>query len=180
MKMPIPPIHETPEDLKALLSAEHDAHRHQRLQALYLLQTQQARTRRQVAQLLGVSRDPVGRWLAAYATGGILQMLTIAKAPGKTPLLSPEVQQALRERLAHLDGFASDKAVWQWLRQDYGLSIAYKTVHKFVRYTLQAKLKVPLKSHIKKSRSCGDISGEFFKPPAGETHRRTVSVTTSA
>jgi transposase len=151
MKTPLPPIRETPEELKALLSAEHDAQKHQRLQALYLLQTQQARTRRQVAHLLGVSRDTVGRWLAVYAAGGLLQMLTIAKAPGKTPLLSPEVQQALRQRLAHPDGFASYKAVWQWLRQEYGLAIAYKTVHKFVRYTLRAKLKVPRQSHIKKS-----------------------------
>jgi DNA-binding transcriptional regulator LsrR (DeoR family) len=65
MKTPLPPIRETPEELKALLSAEHDAQNHQRVQALYLLQTQQARTRRQVAHLLGVSRDTVGRWLAA-------------------------------------------------------------------------------------------------------------------
>lgn len=150
MKTPLPPIRETPEELKALLSAEHDAQKHQRLQALYLLQTQQARTRRQVAHQLGVSRDTVGRWLAAYATGGLLQMLTIAKAPGKTSLLAPEVQQALRHRLAHPDSFASYKAIWQWLRQEYGLAIAYKTVHKFVRYTLRAKLKVPRKSHIKK------------------------------
>jgi transposase len=150
MKMPIPPIHETPVELKALLSAEHDAQTHQRVQALDLLQTQQARTRRQVAHQLGVSRDTVGRWLAAYATGGLLQMLTIARAPGKTSLLSPEVPQALRQRLAQPNGFASDKAIWQWLRQEYGLAIAYKTVHKFVRYTLHAKLKVPPKSHIKK------------------------------
>ena len=77
-------------------------------------------------------------------------MLTIAKAPGKVPLLAPAMQQALRDRLTQPHGFASYKAIWQWLRQEYGLSIAYKTVHKFVRYTLRAKLKVPRKSPIKK------------------------------
>jgi transposase len=151
MKTPIPPIHETPEVLKGLLIAERDAQKHQRLQALYLLQTQQAHTRRQVAHLLGVNRDTVGRWLAAYAAGGIPQMLTVTKAPGKVPLLTPAMQQALRDRLTQPQGFASYKALWQWLRQEYGLSIAYKTVHKFVRYTLRAKLKVPRKSHIKQS-----------------------------
>jgi transposase len=150
MKTPIPPIHETPAELKALLTAERDAQKHQRLQALYLLQTQQARTRRQVARLLGVNRDTVGRWLAAYASGGLPQMLTIAKAPGKVPLLSPAMQQALRDRLSQPHGAASYKAIWQWLRQAYGVPLAYKTVHKFVRYTLRAKLKVPRKSHIKK------------------------------
>lgn len=132
MKTPIPPIHDTPEDLKERLTAERDARKHQRLQALYLLQTQQARTRRQVAHRRGVNRDTVGRWLAAYASGGIPQMLTTA----------PALQQALRDRLTQPHGFASYKAIWQWLRPAYGLSMAYNTVHKFVRYTLQAKLKV--------------------------------------
>src|SRR5919109_984611 len=150
MKTPIPPIHETPEELKELLTAERDAQKYQRLQALYLLQTRQARTRRQVAHLLGVHRETVGRWLAAYATGGLPQMLTIAKATGKVPLLSPALQQALRDRLSQPHGFASYKAIWQWLRQDYGVPVASKTVHKFVRYTLRAKLKVPRKSHKKK------------------------------
>jgi DNA-binding transcriptional regulator LsrR (DeoR family) len=65
MKTPLPPIHETPAALKDLLTAERDAQQYQRLQALYLLQTQQAHTRRQVAHLLGVHRETVGRWLAA-------------------------------------------------------------------------------------------------------------------
>jgi transposase len=94
MKTPIPPIHETAEELRRLLHAERDAQQQQRLQALYLLQTQQARTRRQVAQLLGVNRDAVGRWRAAYAHGGIPQLLTVAKASGKPPLVSEAMRQA--------------------------------------------------------------------------------------
>ena len=150
MKKPMSAINETPEALQRLLHTESDVQRHQRLQTLYLVQTQQARTRRQVARLLGVSRNTVGRWLAAYEAGGLARMLTIAKAPGTAPRLSPAIRQALRERLAQPDGFASYKAIWQWLQHEYGLSIAYKTVHKLVRYHLHAKLKVPRKSHIKK------------------------------
>jgi transposase len=150
MKKPLPPIHETPTELQQLRRATRDAQQQQRVQALSLLRTQQARTRLQVARLLGVNRDTVGRWLVAYTQGGIPQLLAIAKAPGKPPLLSEAMRQALRERLAQPQGVASDKAIWQWLRQEYGLSIAYKTVHRFVRYTLRAKLKVPRKSHLKK------------------------------
>jgi transposase len=150
MKTPMPSIHETPAELKALLADERDAQKHQRLQALYLLQTQQARTRRRVAQLLGVNRDAVGRWLTAYARGGIPQLLTIAQAPGKRPLVSEALQQALRGRLAQPRGFGSYTAIRHWLRQECGVPIAYKTVHKLVRYTLRAKLKVPRRSHIKK------------------------------
>ena len=150
MKTPMPPIHETPEGLKALLTAEGEAQNSQRLQALSRLQTQQARTRRQVAHPLGVHRETVGRWLAAYATGGLPRRLTIAQAPGQGPLLSPAMPQALRDRLSQPQGLASDQAIWQGLRHGYGLSIAYNTVHNFVRYTLRAKLQVPRKSQIKK------------------------------
>jgi transposase len=149
MKPPGPRITHPPEELKRLLTAETDGQKHQRRPALYLLQTQQARTRQQVAQRLGGHRHTVRRWLAAYARGGIPQLLTIAKAPGKSPLLSEAAQQALRERLAQPQGFASDKAIWQWLRQEYPVPIAYKTVHKLVRYRRHAKLKVPRKAHLK-------------------------------
>jgi hypothetical protein len=46
MKTPMPPIQETPEGLSALLTTDREAHKHQHLQALYLLQTQQARSSR--------------------------------------------------------------------------------------------------------------------------------------
>src|SRR5919197_3952405 len=171
MKTPIPPIHETPEELKGLLKTERDVQKQQRLQALYFLQSQQVRTRRQVARLLGISRNTVGRWLAAYESGGLPQLLTIGKAPGKVPLLSSVMQQALRDRLAQSPGFASYKAIWQWLRQEYGLPIAYKTVHRFVRYQLRAKLKVPRPLHIKKRGARPAVSGESVRTPAGNAAR---------
>jgi hypothetical protein len=34
MKTPIPPIQETPEELRALLTTDHEAHKHEHLQAL--------------------------------------------------------------------------------------------------------------------------------------------------
>jgi transposase len=149
MKMPMPPIHETIAELPQLLKAEREAQKHQRLPALYRLPTQQARTRRQVARLLGVHRDTVGRWLAADAPGGIPQMLTLGQAPGTPPLLAEAIRPALRDRLAQPEGVASYQAIWQWLRQAYGLAIAYKTVPRLVRYTLRAKLQVPRKAHRK-------------------------------
>jgi predicted ArsR family transcriptional regulator len=61
MKQPVPRITQPPEERKRLLTAETDVQKHQRLQALYLLQTQQARTRQQVAPVLGVHRHTVRR-----------------------------------------------------------------------------------------------------------------------
>jgi transposase len=148
MKKAIPLIQETPEELRGLIKTEHDGQKRQRLQALYLLQTQQARTRQQVAALLGVHRHTVGHWLAAYAHGGLRQLVTLAKVPGKVPLVPPAVREALQARLTQPQGFASDQAIWEWLQQEQGLQLAYNTVHKLVRYTLRAKLKVPRASPI--------------------------------
>ena len=150
MKKAIPPIQETPEALKDLIRRQHDGQRRQRLHALYLVQTQQAHTRQQVAKLRGVHRTTVGHWLAAYERGGVRQLLTLAKAPGKVSRIPPAVREALQARLAQPQGFASYKAIWAWLQQEHGLDVAYNTVHKLVRYTLRAKLKVPRPSQIKK------------------------------
>ncbi len=150
MKTPLPAIDATPEERKRLLMVERDGHKYQRLQALSLLQTQQARTRRQVARLLGVSRNPVGRWLAAYESGGVTRMITLAKAPGKVPHVPHTVQEPLRQRLAQPEGLASYKAIRQWLPQEYGVQLASKTVHRLVRYKWRATLKVPRRSQRKK------------------------------
>jgi hypothetical protein len=83
--------------------------------------------------VLGSSRHTVGRWLAAYERGGLPQLFTIGKAPGNVPLVSPALQPALRDRVAPPQGLASYTALWPWLRQEYGLPMADKTVPRFVR-----------------------------------------------
>ena len=118
MTKPLPALNETPEARQRRLHTESDVPRQQRVQTLSLVQTQQARTRRQVARLLRVSRHTVGRWLAAYEAGGGARMLTIAKAPGTAPLLPPAIRQALRACLAQAGGCASDTAIWQWLQHE--------------------------------------------------------------
>ncbi len=65
MKPPVPQIPELPAELNRLLTTETEVQKHQRWQALSLFRTRPARTRPQVAQLLGVQRHTVRRWLAA-------------------------------------------------------------------------------------------------------------------
>ena len=150
MNKKIPAIHESPEHLLQLMREAQDGFRKQRLNALYLLQSQQANTRQDVAAVLGVHRDTVGRWLKAYEEGGLSGLLTKGKAKGKTPLLPAEVQADLKERLQSPAGFKSYKEIQQFIQDEYGINISYKTVHKLVHYKWKAKLKVPRKSHKKK------------------------------
>ncbi len=67
----LPEIRETEKELKELLNKGKDYRIKQRLQALYLLRTSQAKTRLEVSRILGVNRDTVGRWLCSYDKGGV-------------------------------------------------------------------------------------------------------------
>jgi hypothetical protein len=73
------------------------------------------KTRLAVAELLGVHRHSVGTWLELYEQGGLDRLLTIKKAPGKKPLASPEVVEALKERLHHPEGFRADGEIQAYL-----------------------------------------------------------------
>src|ERR671930_1032048 len=115
MKRKLPHIDHSREELHQLLKAERDVQKRQRLQALYLLASRQAKTRLAVAELLGVHRHSVGTWLELYEQGGLEGLLTIKKAPGKKPLASPDVVAALQERLHHPKGLgpmARSKPTW--------------------------------------------------------------------
>ena len=58
----------------------------------------------------------------------------------------------LKARLATATGFASYLDVQQWLREEFGLAVPYKTLHGMVHYQLKAKLKRPRPHHAKKPR----------------------------
>jgi transposase len=152
MNAAIPPIYESAEDLKQLLNQERQSDKQQRLHALYLLASGQARYRTQVAALLGVSRGTIGRWLASYAEGGLAALLDVYIPAGKASPLSPAQLTQLEAALERPNGFASYGAVQQWIATELGVTMGYHAVHKLVRYKLRAKLKVPRPSHIKKRR----------------------------
>ena len=96
---------------------------------LYLLASQQVTTRQDVAQLLGISRNTVGRWLSAYANGGVDALLDIYIPPGKQPSLSADVLASLEQALQRPEGFASYEALRQWLKQTHQIEVKYKTLY---------------------------------------------------
>jgi hypothetical protein len=78
-------------------------------------------------------------------------MLTLQTHSNRAPALPAPVRQALARKLQDPRGFGTYGEVQQWLRQQHGVSVKYKTVHRLVRYQLKAKLKVPRASHGKKT-----------------------------
>ncbi len=150
MRKAIPPIAERVPDLKQRLQREHDGRKKPRLQMLYLLASEGAHTRQDVAQLLGVSRNTIGRWLALYETGGVAALLRISKPAGKHPSLAPEVLASIEQALRQPSGFGSYEELRQWVERTHQIQVKYKTLYTIVRTRFNAKLKVPRPSHIKK------------------------------
>ena len=153
MKKPLPDIHEEASMLKKRLHQEKDARKTQRLHALYLAKSGQLTTRQEIAAYLGVHRNTVSRWFTSYASSGLEELLTITQPtpPTGQRSLSPEVLAGLKQKLSTPEGWRSYGAIQQWLADEYGLQINYFTLYRIVRRDLKAKLKVPRKSHIKKT-----------------------------
>lgn len=151
MRKPVPPIHESADQLKHAYLHEQRPARRQRLHALYLFASGQVRYRTEAAQLLGVDRNTLAAWLDIYQHGGLAALLDVYIPAGKPKPLTPEQLTQLQQALAQPQGFASYGAIQCWIAATFGVPLTYNAVHKLVRYTLRAKLKVPRPSHIKKT-----------------------------
>ncbi len=92
-----------------------------------------------------MSRDEstVYRWLKRYRQGGLSNLLSVKTPPGKKSKIDAQEMNQLKERLSQPQGFKSYGEIQEWLNQELGIDLAYKSVHKIVRYKLKAKPKVP-------------------------------------
>jgi transposase len=151
MRNAIPFISEHAAELRQHLRHAHDGHKKPRLQRLYVLASGQAHTRQEVAHLLGVHRNTMGRWWARYAAGGLHALLATYVPAGKPVSLAPAVLASLEQALRRPEGFASYAALRQWIRQAHGVEVKYKTLYALVRRRFRAQPKVPRPSHTKKS-----------------------------
>lgn len=150
MRHPVPTIAESADELKAHLSQERHPAKRTRLHALYLLASAHAHSRQEVAALLGIDRNTVGRWLTTYRHGGLSALVAVYVPAGKRKPLTPAQLDRLQQALAQPHGFASFGAIQHWIAAEFGVQLSYNATRKLVRYKLGAKLKVPRPSHQKK------------------------------
>jgi transposase len=153
MNKALPEIVESVETLKERLRQETRSRQKQRLQALYLLKSGQAKSRTKVGELLGVSRRTVGEWLERYEKEGYERLLQLDTHTNRAYSLTVEQEERLKRKLSEPDGFPSYGAIQAWIHKTFGLSLTYDTARQIVRYRLGAKLKVARKSHTKKPPS---------------------------
>jgi hypothetical protein len=166
----MPEIRESAEELRSLMKQERHPQAHQRLHALSVVASAQARSRCAVASLLGVHRDTIGAWFALYEAGGRERVLDRSVSPGKASPVPPAVLEALRKRLDDDEGFASYGAIQGWLAAQHGVQMQYGAVHHLVAYQLKARPTVVRPRHRNKacSRSC-------VQSPCGRAHPRCRS-----
>ena len=135
-------IAESTEELKQLLRLQKNASDKERVQLLYLLKSEQAKTVQAAAELLGRHRVTVQEWLRLYRKGGLAELLTHNPRLGRQHSIPKWAQDALSKRLQQQDGFNSYGEICQWLESQLGIVSPYKTVHQLVQYRLKASPKV--------------------------------------
>jgi transposase len=152
-------INESEAKLKTLLQQSHNLKDKERLQTLYLLKAKQLNIK-EVAQVVGKHRGTIHRWLSKYSQGGIDALMSFKYSSGRKAKLPRWAMNALKKHLQQSQGFKSYRQIQQWLSESLGLEVQYATVHRIVRYQLQAKLKVPRTKNPKQDRQKFD---EFKK-----------------
>lgn len=99
-------------------------------------------------------------------------MLEIKTPPEKQSLVPSTVINQLHQKLTQPQGFKSYTQIQEWLSQEYQVAVAYKTLHKIVRYKLKAKLKVPRP----RSANTKPEVQEAFKKTPGNNYSAVASL----
>lgn len=136
-------IAESAEYLQKSLDKARTVSQKEKLQLLYWLKSGAVKQHQELAARLERNPSTISRWLQKYRQGGLCALLEVKTSPGKPCEINGEMLQRLQERLKQPQGFKSYIEIEQWLQQEFGKVVKYKTVHKTVRYRLKAKLKVP-------------------------------------
>lgn len=152
MNKALPKIKETAEEIKERLKNETGVKRQNRLQALYLIVTKQAKSRSQVSKILGFNRNTISEWFSLYENQGLEKMLEIHKSVGAKAKISEAAIDEIKAILATEKGFRTYKEIHRMVVKKHQIAVGYSAVHNLVRYQLKAKAKSPRPSNPKKTQ----------------------------
>lgn len=172
MRTALPPNTDQTDALKPRLPREHDGQTKPRLQRLSLLASGQAHTCQDVAYLLGLHRQTLGRWWVIYAAGGLDAWLATDVPAGQPVSRALAVLASLEQALHGREGCASYEARRQGVRQTHGVAVKAKTLYGIVRTRFRAKLTVPRPSHTPKAGGHPGVPGPLSGAPAARQPSR--------
>ena len=153
MRRALPKIRESLEELRAQLRHAREAETKRRLHLLVLLLEGTVCDRQQAAAYLAVHRNTVGEWLSRYERGGLVGLLHRDQRGARVGqrLLSVPAWEALQARLRCPEGFGGYGEIQRWLAKEWGVELAYHSVHRLVHRRLGASPKRPRPVHPKKT-----------------------------
>jgi transposase len=150
MRKKMPTITESAAELVRCMQDEPDGKKRQRLHALSLVASGQARYRTEVAATLRVHRQSVAAWFAAYTAGGLEQALRDhVPTPPRNRRLTETALSALTAPWQTPTGFPRSGHIRTWLAEQQQVQLSYARVYALVRGELRAKPKRPRPSHEK-------------------------------
>jgi transposase len=114
-----------------------------KVQMLYLFQSKQVETVREISSILGKSETTIHRWLFQYKEGGIENLLKNRQVFGRPKKFSVEVAALVQQELRDPEGFSSYKEVHLWLWLIKEIPSSYQAVYSLVKGELKSKLKIP-------------------------------------
>ena len=111
-------ITETADELKQLMPAQQKAKLKERVQALYLLKNERAKTLQDLVDFLGRAKATIEFWLTLYRKTGLLGLLAWNYHGGQPPAISEPILTELRGKLNQPQGFENYGEVHRWLKED--------------------------------------------------------------
>ena len=127
-------IEETTTELKIIIDRARIVTNRQKVQALYLLKSESSQNITHVAELLGVHKITVQRWLKQYNNGRLSSLLKLRRSTGRPRVIPSEVIAEISTKISEEScEFKSYKEIAAWVEDNYKVSIKYQTLHKQVR-----------------------------------------------
>jgi transposase len=158
-------IKEREAELKQLLK-EKPTYLHHRIRMLQLIKRGKIQTKDGLAEALQVSPSTVHAWRSKYGQGGLSLLLEDRRGGKKAAAISGASYRALEKRLhSPKEGFRSYVELQQWLKEEYGISMGYHAVNKYVKRKFNVRLKAGRKSHVLKN----EVLVEDFKKTGERT-----------
>jgi len=136
---------------------------------LVVKQSDQALSKNELAEQVGVNHNSIQQWRSKYVRGGMEELIKDGRVGFKPSVISKQVHQQIKVKLNNPQGaFTSYKDLQQWVDRDLVKGINYNTLRHYVKRNFGAKLKVARKSHVKKDKE----AGELFKKTSTRSVKR--------
>lgn len=134
-----------------------------RLESLILIKSGQFAKLEYIAKNLMIDSSTLDNWLSIYRKGGIDVLLKPKKRKRDSKFITPAIHKGLEDRLNDPDN--SFNGFWdaqQWVKDIYGVDIEYQLLWHYMTHKLDAKIKIPRRSNIKKDP---EATAAFLKTP---------------